>query len=330
MKKELLAGKNDAGQRVDRFLIKLFPALKIGTINKALRSKDIKINGKRTEASYKLKENDRIYLFLPEKFLTNANDNENAFMDLPEQNLSVIYEDKNIMLIDKERGLSVHADESGNPDTLINRIKKYLYDKGEFSPEKENSFSPALCNRIDRNTAGIVIAAKNAESLRILSEKIKNRELVKKYLCIVLGRPEKDEETLTAYLQKNPAENKVIVSNKKTADNLTIKTRFKVIDSFGELSLVEAELLTGRTHQIRAHTAYIGHPILGDGKYGINSVNKKYGFKAQALYSYKLKFDFSTDSGILNYLDQREFEVKKVDFVNKYYEFKKYGKEKMK
>ena len=320
MKKEIIIGENDAGQRLDRFLMKLFPSLKSGIINKAVRGKDIKLNGKRTEISYRLVNDDRIYIFLPDSLLNEKKD-ENDFMAAGDK-LTVIYEDDNILLTDKEQGLVVHSDESKTADTLINRIKKYLYKKGEYLPENEQSFVPSLCNRIDRNTGGIVIAAKNAEALRILNEKIKNRELVKKYLCIIIGRPKKDEDVLTAYLERDLAKKQVKISGNKTPDNLTIKTKYKVIDSCGELSLLEVELLTGRTHQIRAHMAYIGHPLLGDGKYGINRVNMQYGFKMQALYSYKLGFDFEDDGWILNYLNKKEFTVKDIPFLVEYKQIK--------
>lgn len=320
MKKEIVIGENDAGQRLDRFLLKLFPALKSGIINKAVRNKDIKLNGKRTETACRLVKNDTVYIFLPD-FMLETQNNEDDFMAAGD-NLDVIYEDENILLADKEQGLVVHSDESKTADTLINRIKKYLYVKGEYVPENEQAFAPSLCNRIDRNTGGIVIAAKNAESLRILNQKIKNRELVKKYLCIVIGKPKKCEDILTAYLERDIIQKQVRISDIKTPDNLTIKTKYKVIDSCDKLSLLEVELLTGRTHQIRAHMAHIGNPLLGDGKYGINRINIQYGFKMQALYSYKLKFDFNSDSGILNYLNKKEFKVKNIPFLSKYEQFK--------
>lgn len=323
MKKEIVIGENDGEQRLDRFLIKMFPALKAGIINKAVRNKDIKLNGKRTEANVRLEKGDRVYVYFPDRLLESDSSDHDDFMEARDC-LSVVYEDENILLVNKEQGLVVHTDDSGTSDTLINRIKKYLYLKGEYLPEKEQSFAPSLCNRIDRNTCGIVIAAKNAESLRIMSEKIKNREISKKYICIVLGRLPKKEDTLTAYLQKDSAENKVVISDRKTDSNLTVKTRYMVLDSTGELSLAEIDLLTGRTHQIRAHMAYIGHPLLGDGKYGINKVNQKYGFKMQALCSYKLTFDFKTYGGILNYLDKKTFRLKEIPFMAKYEQIKEH------
>lgn len=313
MKKEIAIGENDCGQRLDRFLIKAFPSLKAGVINKAVRNKDVKINGRRTETAYRLEKGDLLYLYFPDSLVEPRAAPQDDFMKAADT-LNIVYEDSNIILVDKEQGLVVHSDNDGTTDTLINRIKKYLYQKGEYEPQKENSFAPALCNRIDRNTCGIVIAAKNAEALRILNEKIKNRELSKKYICIAVGELPKKEDTLTAYLQKDSEANQVKISNVKNPQNLTVKTKYRVLDSCGGLSLVEIDLLTGRTHQIRAHLAYIGHPLLGDGKYGNNRVNMKYGLDKQALCSYKLTFDFTSDSGALNYLNKKSFEAKDIPF----------------
>lgn len=321
MKKEIVIGENDCGQRLDRFLAKVFPALKSGIINKAVRNKDVKINKNRTEAAYRLKKGDLLHMYFPDSLIEPKTDFKEDFTKAGDR-LKIVYEDGNIILADKEQGLVVHSDNEAADDTLINRIKKYLYLKGEYDPQRENSFAPALCNRIDRNTCGIVIAAKNAEALRILNDKIKNRELSKKYICIAAGEMPKRGDTLTAYLQKDSEANRVRITNVKNAQNLTVKTKYKVLDSFGELSLLEIELLTGRTHQIRAHLAYIGHPLLGDGKYGANKVNVKYGFKGQALCSYKLTFDFKTDGGILNYLDKKTFQVEGIPFLDKYYNIK--------
>jgi 23S rRNA pseudouridine955/2504/2580 synthase len=225
------------------------------------------------------------------------------------------------MILDKKPGLIVHPDENYHFDSLIARIQHYLYDKGEYNPENESSFAPALINRIDRNTGGIVMAAKNAETLRIMNEKVKLRELQKLYLCIVHGKMKKKEATLEAFLEKNENQNRVYISQKATGETKSIRTRYRVLEERGQFSLLEVELLTGRTHQIRAHLASIGHPLAGDGKYGTNEINKQTGFKYQALYSYKLKFTFSTDAGILNYLNNKEFEAKEIWFLKDFYKW---------
>jgi 23S rRNA pseudouridine955/2504/2580 synthase len=215
----------------------------------------------------------------------------------------------------------VHEDETETKNTLINHIKAYLYQKGEYRPDEENSFVPALCNRIDRNTSGIVIAAKNAASLRIMNEKIRNREIRKYYLCLVKGHLFKKEGILKSYMVKNESQNRVYVHDKPVEGGKTAITEYRVLKENDLTSLVEVELHTGRTHQIRAHFSYLGHPLLGDGKYGTNAQNKNFGnYKKQFLYSYKLKFDFQSDAGILNYLDQKEFEVQDVWFKKAFYD----------
>ncbi len=314
--KEFIINENDSGQRLDKFLTKACPNLPKSAMYKGIRTKNIKRNGKRCEISDRLETGDVIRLYLSDEFFSEEK-TELDFLKVP-ADVDVVYEDENILLCDKKCGLVVHEDDNNTNDTLINRILHYLYKKGEYSPEKENSFTPALCNRLDRNTGGIVICAKNAQSLRILNQKVKDRELTKKYLCLILGCPEKKHDTIKAYLEKNEATNTVYVSDKKTDKNKTIITKYDVLKTNGKLSLVEVDLITGRTHQIRAHFAYIGHPLLGDGKYGINRTNRDYNVKTQALYSYKLKFDFKTDADILSYLDGKEFEVKNVWFEEKF------------
>lgn len=312
--KRFVINKNDAGQRVDKFIVKAAPNLPKSLMYKAIRNKDIKLNRKRCEISDRLCEGDVLELYLKDEFFATAPD-ERDFLKVS-ADIDVVYEDENILLVNKKQGLVVHEDDENTRDTLINRIKRYLYEKGEYRPEEENSFVPSLCNRIDRNTSGIVIAAKNAESLRILNEKIRERELEKRYLCITVGAPPKKHDTVTVYMKKDSAENMVRVSPKPEKGYLTAITEYTVLEKRGELSLVEVLLHTGRTHQIRALFSYLGCPLLGDGKYGINSVNREYKLKTQALCSYKLKFAFKTDGGVLNYLDGREFSVKNVWFAD--------------
>ncbi len=312
--------KNDASLRLDKFITKVCPTMPQGLMYKYIRTKRIKVNGKRAEISTRLTVGDMVDAYINDEFFTEAAPKYD-FLSSPAR-LNIVYEDENILLADKEQGLLVHPDKNEYRDTLIGRIQHYLYDKGEYNPTFENSFKPALANRIDRNTGGIVIAAKNAESLRVLCNKIKSREIDKRYLAIVHGIPKQKSQTLEGYLEKNQDKNKVYLSGKKTDNNLTVKTRYTVIASKSNLSLVEVELLTGRTHQIRAHMASIGHALLGDGKYGKLAADKKMGFDKQALYSYKLTFDFTTDAGILQYLNGKTFTVEEVWFAKQLFGYK--------
>jgi 23S rRNA pseudouridine955/2504/2580 synthase len=278
---------------------------------KYLRLKRIKVNGKRSEISYRLAEGDRVDLYINDEFF--AAEDAPAFLSA-RSDVKIVYEDDNILLADKPQGLIVHEDEGEGIDTLINRVKRYLYEKGEYDPQQELSFAPALCNRIDRNTGGIVIVAKNAESLRILNEAIKNRTIDKYYLCLVHGVPRPKAGTLTHYQIKNEAENMVRVYDAPRPGARTMITRYRVLQENGRYSLVEVELETGRTHQIRAQMSHIGHPLVGDGKYGINGEDKRRGFAFQALYSYKLRFHFEKDNP-LGYLDGKTFQAEDVWFA---------------
>ena len=313
MKTTVIVTKNDAGQRLDKFLTKTYRNLPMALLYKAIRKKDIRLNGKRCEASSRLKEGDEIYLFLPDDALEIAPP-AYEFMHASKQ-LDIVYEDEHVLLLNKKAGLLVHPDDREFADTLIFRVQRYLYEKGEYDPADEQSFAPALVNRIDRNTSGIVIAAKTAAALRILNEKLKNREIQKYYLCIVHGSLAKKEDTLEAYLEKNEAQNRVYISDTQKQGARTIRTRYRVLEEKNGFSLLEIHLLTGRTHQIRAHLASIGHPLLGDGKYGTNALNKGTGFNKQALCSYRLRFEFTSDAGELAYLNGKEFALADVWFA---------------
>ncbi len=315
--KELTVGANDAGQRLDRFLAKAVPLLPASLAQKYIRIKRIKCNGARAERDQRLQDGDILQLYINDEFFDKPRE-DNAYLTVATPKLTVVYEDENILLVDKRPGLAVHPHDGAEYGrTLIDHIQAYLYQKREWSPRGENSFAPALCNRIDRNTGGIVIAAKNAETLRIINQKIKDREMDKRYLAIVEGTPKPQKGSLKGYLFKDAKKNRVFVTDTPQTGAKTCQTNYRVLASHQGLSLVECELITGRTHQIRAQFSHAGHPLLGDGKYG--KLNKNYDRNYQALYSYKLTFQFSTDAGILSYLDGKTFQVDKVDFVTEYF-----------
>lgn len=308
----LTINQNEANQRLDKFLQKRFRTMPKSLMYKYIRKKCVKLNGKKCDIDAMLHEGDVLTFYIKDEFFEAAQEKHYDFLKAP-TSLNIVYEDENLMLIDKKPGVIVHPDKTYHFDSLVSRVLHYLYDKGEYDPERDKAFTPATVNRIDRNTGGIVIAAKNAESLRILNAKMKNRELKKFYLCLVYGKPNKESDTLTGYITKNESKNMVRVHKTPVEGSKEIITRFRVLKTDGRFSLVETELLTGRTHQIRAHMASIGHPLVGDSKYG-KGRKAPDGFRYQALYSYKLKIDFTSDASILNYMNGKEYSVDKVWF----------------
>lgn len=313
--RELVVKKNDANQRLDKFLLKKFKTMPKKMAYMYIRKKCVKVNGKKATPEVMLKENDLLTFYIKDEFFDNIQEENYEFLKAP-KTLKIIYEDENIILLDKKPGVIVHQDKSYHFDCLLLRLQHYLYDNGEYNPKEENCFAPALVNRIDRNTGGIVIGAKNAESLRILNQKMKDRELHKFYLCLLINRPKKDNAILSDYLIKNEKTNKVTVLKNEKQGAKKILTKYSVLKTNNNLTLCEVELLTGRTHQIRAHMSSIGCPILGDNKYGNKKLNQKYSLSKQCLYSYKLAFDFTTDSGILSYLDKKEFSTNDIWFMD--------------
>lgn len=316
--KELTVGKNDAGQRLDRFVGKALPLLPESLLQKYIRLKRIKLNGKGSKRDTRLNEGDVLSLYINDEFFEKPTE-RNSYLKVGAPRLDIVYEDENILLADKKPGVLCHSAGEWDYNTLIANIQAYAYQKGEWRPREENAFAPALCNRIDRNTGGIVIAAKNAEALRIINEKIKEREIEKYYLCVVRGRPKPAEGQLRGYIFKDAAKNRVYVRRKPEPGAKEALTYYRTLASQGGLSLVECRLGTGRTHQIRAQMAAAGTPLLGDGKYGSDRENKKLGEDGQLLCSYRLEFAFKTDAGALNYLNGRSFSVSRVDFAEKYF-----------
>ena len=312
--KILTITKNDAGQRLDKFLTKTLPTLPPALMYKAIRTKKIKVNRKRCDGATMLCEGDTVQLFLAPEFFAERPADE-LFLHITPK-LRIVYQDENILLCDKPEGLLCHSDESDiGGATLIDHIKAYLYRSGEYNPASEQSFAPALCNRIDRNTGGFVIAAKTAEALRELNSAIKDGRVGKRYLCAVKGVPSPRQATLRAYLTKDAAANEVKIFDKQSPNSKEIITAYRVLSEKNGISLLEVDLITGRTHQIRAHLAHIGHPLLGDGKYG---VNRDDGLRSQALYSYKVNFAFP--DGPLAYLGGREFEIdrKNISWIGRF------------
>ena len=309
--------KNDANQRLDRFIAKNVPLLPASLSQKYIRLKRIKVNGQRAQRDTRLNVGDLVEMYVNDEFFETPRE-DNAYLTVAAPKLNIVYEDENIILCDKRPGVAVHPHDGAEYGrTLIDHIQAYLYAKREWRPREENAFAPALCNRIDRNTGGIVIAAKNAEALRIMNQKIKDREMDKRYLAVIHGSMKPADGELKGYIFKDAKKNRVYVTKESQPGAKTSVTKYKTLQKKGDLSLVECELITGRTHQIRAQFAAAGHPLLGDGKYG--KLDKRYDRKYQALYSYKLTFDFKTDGGILSGLNGRTFTVKDVDFAEEYF-----------
>ncbi len=318
--KELTIRKNDADQRLDRFVSKAVPLLPDSLLQKYIRIKRIKVNGKGAKRDDRVNEGDVLQLYINDEFFETPSE-ENAYLKVGAPKIEIVYEDENVLLVDKKPGVLCHSDGTWSYDTLIANIQAYLYARGEWRPREENAFAPALCNRIDRNTGGIVIAAKNAEALRVLDEKIKLREIDKYYLCAVRGRPEPREGVYRDWLFKDARKNQVYIRETSCPGAKEAVTEYRTLQKKDGLSLVECHLLTGRTHQIRAQMAAHGTPLLGDGKYGEERFNKQFGEKGQALYSYRVVFTLPTDAGCLEYLRGRSFQVNEIEFVKKYFDF---------
>jgi 23S rRNA pseudouridine955/2504/2580 synthase len=316
--KEFIIGKNDSGQRLDRFTSKASPMLSASLTQKYIRIKRIKVNGKGAKRDYKLNEGDTVQMYVNDEYF-EAPGEENAYATIADPSLEIIYEDENILLINKPPGVLCHSDSGYDRASIVSRVQAYLYQKGEWRPREENAFAPSLCNRIDRNTSGIVLAAKNAEALRVLNDKIKLQEIDKYYLAAVFGKPKSPSGRLEGHIFKDAVKNRVYVFKESRPGSKSAAMEYRLVKTNEHLSLLECKLITGRTHQIRAQLADIGHPLLGDGKYGSERLNKPYSETRQALCSYKLVFAFKTEAGLLAYLDGKSFRLSNIPFVDKYF-----------
>lgn len=290
----IIIGKNDEGQRLDSFMKKIMPQSPSGIIYKYIRTNKIKLNSKKPKPDVRLSEGDEIKYFGDSSFLKAKTFTPASYT------LDVLYEDEHILVVNKPRNMASQPDGVHKDNTLIDNIKNYLYAKGEYTPESENSFSPALCNRIDYNTCGICIAGKNAESLRLLNEKVKSREIRRFYTCITIGVPKPESGKISGNILKKAAENKsyVVKSGGKNAE-----THYKVLKHNGKYALCQVEIISGRSHQVRAHMSHIGYPLYGDFKYGAATGSGQY------LMANKVLFDFKSDAGILNYLKNKTVEA---------------------
>lgn len=302
--KSFTVGINDEGKRLDKYMAKTLDNAG-GAIYRALRKKRVKINGRRvTDGSVRLVRGDVIEMYINDELFCVKKEKQPFFK---EGELRIIYEDAHIIIMNKKAG--VLSQSSGKEESLEEAMRAYLYKKGEFEPDESVSFVPSLCHRIDRNTAGLVIGAKDAESLRILNKKIKDREIKKLYICETEGTPNPTEGEIKGWLKKDEKTRKMQVLSYPEADAVPFRTRYRVIKE-GRRALVEAELMSGRTHQIRAGFSHMGCPIVGDVKYG---AKKDGGSRYQRLAAYKLVFEFCSGGGALDYLNGKEFVLKEAE-----------------
>ena len=305
--------QNDSGQRVDKFLLKFMPNMPKNMLYKLIRKKDIRLNSARCQGTEFLKEGDVLTIYAKEEFFKVQPHSNMHFMQASGK-LKILHEDKHFLIVYKPSGVVAHSQEKGII-SLLDEVQKYLYQKGEYRPQEEQTFAPALCNRIDRNTEGILIAAKNAAALRMMNELIRERQIQKNYIAITSSHLPEHSATCTAFLKKDEKQNQVFVSDKPLDKNWKlIQTRYEVLEQNGNLQLVRITLLTGRTHQIRAHLAHLGAPLLGDPKYNTTKSHEE----NQCLCAWELQFPES-ENPILSALSGNTIRTDLPDFVERYF-----------
>jgi 23S rRNA pseudouridine955/2504/2580 synthase len=286
--KEIVITTNEAGQRFDKFLRKYLKNMPLSAIYKAIRKKDVTINGKKSSEKYMLNEGDVVNFYMEVEEVKKEKNLD--FLQI-EYDFNVTYEDENILVVEKVPGVLVHRDE-GDEFTLTDAVMAYLYDKQEYNPHEERTFAPSPCNRLDRNTEGLVIFAKNYDALKGINEMIREGNIQKMYMALIKGKIQDD--TYIAHIVKNPNTNRVNIYKDKVNNSKEIITKVSTIESIGQFSQVEIDLITGRSHQIRAHLSWLGNPLVGDPKYGDKKLNSyfinKYGLENQLLVAYKLVF----------------------------------------
>ena len=297
-------GANDAGQRADKFLMKVCLKLPKSLLYKTFRKKDVKCNGKRIPAEHFLQAGDCLQVYLPEELFVSAPKKQAAAIRLPAP--EVVYEDAQIVLLKKPVNLPVHADDKGSTDTLVGRFLQYLAESGAYHAEAEQSFTPALCNRLDRNTEGFVIGAKTAEALREVNALIRENRVIKQYLCITTGTLPKQHDTVHAYHRRKDGQ-KAEISDVPREGFREIVTEYEQLQKHDDLALVLVTLHTGRTHQIRAQMAALGCPLLGDTRYGNPAANRRYGELHQMLAACMLRFDVPDEGHPLSALHGKSF-----------------------
>lgn len=314
--KEIIVTSNEANQRADKFLMKYFNQASKSFIYKMFRKKRIKLNKNKITGNEILQPNDQFQIFMAEETIDKfSTANITKIKKSVKQTFKVIFEDENILLANKPVGLLAQPD--GSDDfSLVEEITHYLIKTKSYNPESEKGFRPGICNRLDRNTSGIILAGKNVTALQALNDIVSSRNIDKHYLCIVCGQV-KEKNTIEGYLTKNIKNNKVSITNNKSRGQY-IKTIYTPIKSNGNFSLLDVQIITGKSHQIRAHLSSIGHPIIGDFKYGTKSINekmnKKFSLKYQLLHAYKVKF--YVDDGVLAYLNKKEFKAELPEQFN--------------